>query len=153
MEDFVTREKRATRIIIIGLLGVVAIAYYIITNTFSYFDPWRLCYVSIHGDILAGDKGTIRQSLKFLKHNDPKSYESICKYVNIIGEEKYCIYLDPTVEKTGDNGFRPSPCYIRGSKAIYITPIKGSSREIIETRAGEIVYGMKLSEKYWKEAK
>ena len=128
---------------------ILLLAAYFIINISSYWDPLRMCYIKIEGDILRGNENTIQKAIVYIKNRDDSSYKNLCKYVDVISE-KQCAAYDPRVE-TGrtDSEFKDS-CFVKGSKNIYIKSTKEVSEEIVQRRAEEIIRMTNFSVEFWK---
>ena len=128
---------------------ILLFAAYFIINISSYWNPLRMCYIKIEGDILRGNENTIQKAIVHIKNRDNSSYKNLCKYVDVISE-KQCVAYDPRVETSRiDSEFKDS-CFVRGSNNIYIKPTKEVSGEIIQRRAEEIIRVTNFSTEFWK---
>lgn len=107
----------------------------------SYFDPINFCRIKTKKDFFNGNVGTIKKAIKLIKNNNPEDYRTLCKYVDTIGEGN-CL-ISPT--EWGE-----APCYVKGSKLIYLKPNKNNSPEIIKSRAEAIIKYSHYSQNFWE---
>lgn len=124
----------------------LAIVTFFSLNVFSYFDITSLCRIKIHADTLTGDRATIKQAIKYLKGNSPSDYGMLCNFVSVINE-KNCKAGDPRVDSSIPQNLEG--CYIRGTKVIYIAPVKGGGAEMVRKRAELIKKYAQMSKEFW----
>ncbi|MDP2684990.1 MAG: hypothetical protein Q8P20_08215 [bacterium] len=137
--------------IIFIFFGVLLFIGIFITNTFSYFDPLSMCYISIKSDIIRGNEKTIHQALTLIKKRDKEDYNTVCKYISIISEKNYCKIGDGRVDSSLHNGgFVDPPCYIKGSKTMYLKSEKNESDNIVIKRAEDIIKYANHSKTFWE---
>ncbi len=113
------------------VLGVV----FIIFSGISYVDVPNQCFIKIKYDVIKGDKGSIVEGLKVIKEEDFVLYKNICRHIDTI-YEKRCIRGEddkPDVRFLSSGG-----CYIKGSGAILINPVKGGTRGAVDIRVEAI---------------
>lgn len=147
------KSSKFTTIVGIGLMLAVVfgLAFYLI-NIISYFDPFSWCHIQIHGDIVSGNEMTIHQALKLIKVKDKNAYKLVCDYVGVIAEKTYCKAGDARVDASLPNaGYIEPPCYIRGSKTIYLRSMEDRSEEAVRRRAIDIVTYADKSRNFWQD--
>jgi hypothetical protein len=141
-------KKIKEKLIFYGFPAVIVVLVYFFINTFSYLNIYPFCSVDIHGNVLFKNEGTIRKAIHIIKKDYPDSYSDLCRYVNVIKEQKCTIrdwHLVPRIEDyTNETG-----CYVRGSKTIYISPERSNSNNIIQKRADQIIKLTAFSKNFW----
>lgn len=117
-----------------------------ILSRVHYLDLTNQCYIRIKHDVMSGNKYTIKDALKKLRNENIYAYVNICKSIDTI-YEKPCI---SSIDKD-NNKIRADTqgCFVKGAKAIMITPYQRYSVEAVDSRADMIVYLSKLSASYW----
>lgn len=131
-------------------LVVLALLAIFVTNQFSYLDLGHLCYIKIHGAV-SGSEDTIRQALRSLEKEDQDAYAVVCQYTRTIEEKKFCLAQDPNLNQGGQEGvWREPPCYIKGSKTIYLMTNNIETEDVIHQRAGDIKKYAQLSQRFWQ---
>lgn len=134
---------------LICLVVLVSLAIFL-ANQFSYLDLGHLCYIKIHGAV-SGNEDTIRQALRFLKKEDPEAYGAACRYVRTIEEKKFCLAQDPNLNQGGQEGvWRDPPCYVKGSKTIYLMTNNIETEDVMRQRAVDIKKYAQLSQRFWE---
>jgi hypothetical protein len=118
-------------------------------NFFSYFNPLNLCYITINGDPINGNKATIFKAIKTIKAEDKEAYHSLCKYVERINE-KYCMGADPRGGEQGYIGWHELGCYIKGSEVIYLKPQRENSPAVLKQRVDTINKYTNYSKNFWE---
>lgn len=121
---------------------------YFTVNYLSYWDPLRLCYISIDGVALGGNSKTIQKAIKLLKKEDREGYRALCKWVDRINERS-CMSADWMLNKD-QPGSKASGCYIRGSRIIYVKPNESDSASVIRQRADSIKRYAQYSKEFWE---
>ena len=136
-------------ILFLVLFTIIFGIWYLINANSNYVDAMSFCRIRINGDILRGNKDTIKQALKRIKATDIESYETICNYVNNI-TESYCVDSDHNLDiSAAQAGFEWPGCFIKGSKTIYLKPESINSQEIVLRRTAVIKKYASYSKKYW----
>lgn len=131
-------------------LVVLALLAIFVTNQFSYLDLGHLCYIKIHGAV-SGSEDTIRQALRYLEKEDTDAYARVCRYVRIIEEKNFCLAQDPNLNQGGQEGvWREPPCYIKGSKAIYLKTNEVDTEDVVRQRMAAIKRYAQLSQRFWE---
>lgn len=139
-------------VLILLIVIIFAFLFYVI-NIFSYFDPLHLCYISIQGDVLQGNKETIQKAIHLIKENDKANYIMLCKYVDVISE-KNCRIADVVVDPQKlREGWELPGCYIKGSKTIYLYPNSSGDDKVIQDRAEVIKKYTSVSKSFWEGLK
>ncbi|MDP3900626.1 MAG: hypothetical protein Q8Q23_06140 [bacterium] len=134
---------------VLGLILIIII--YLSVNAASYFDPLSWCHIKIHGDIAGGSEKTIKQALRTIKKTNPGAYAEVCNYVDTISEKRYCQTGDSRVESGLEGGgWIDPPCYVKGSKTIYLLSDKEESEAVVSKRAAQIVEFARRSQTFWQ---
>ena len=119
--------------------------YWTVTGYFSLI-PW--CKVGIQHNLFRGDQGAIKDAISLLRKTDYDSYKVFCGNIDVI-YERYCPGADWHFEDI--NKWRSKPgCYIRGSRAMYLTPSDEYSVDTsVEARASYIKRFSEYSDEFW----
>lgn len=151
--DDIKRRKSASAVlrrtfvkfIILVFLGGIA---YIIFSGINYVDIRDQCFIRVKYDVLQGDKDSIFQALRQIKQDDYLFYKRFCKQVNRI-YEKRCVLGEKDTARI--HYLNTKGCYIKGSRAILLTPIDKNEYDKVERRIEAIrLYGQ-MAIDYWQE--
>lgn len=113
---------------------------------FNYLDLANLCLIKIDHDVLRGNRSTITKALRRLKDRDFSTYNDVCLYVRKIYEDT--CYLGR--ENVPDlNRVRSPGCYIAGSKAIVVPPMKEDDLSSVAEQMGNIKTYAAFAKEFW----
>lgn len=131
-------------------LVVLASLAIFVANKFSYLDLGHLCYIKIHGAV-SGNEDTIRQALRYFEKEDLDAYAVVCQYVRTIEEKEFCLAQDPNLNQGGQGGvWRDPPCYVRGSKTIYLKTDEKDTEDVVRQRIAVIKKYAQYSQRFWE---
>ena len=124
---------------------------YMTINIVNYFDPFGGGYLNIDGDIVSGNKETIKAAIRYLGKTDRTAYRNLCTVVDRVSE-KNCIIADQRIDSKGFiEGLNLDGCYVKGTRTIYLRPDKSDSPDVIEGRARTIKHYTEAVARFWEE--
>jgi len=103
-------------IIFYGFPALLLLTVYFLINSFAYLGIYPFCYIGVHGNVLSKNEGVIRSAIHLIKEKDPASYSDLCKYIDVIKEQK-CTTRDYHIVTAAAD---PDGCYVKGSRVIYL---------------------------------
>lgn len=132
---------------------VIVLAIYLtLTNLNSYVNVYPFCRISVEQDVLRGNGQTINAALDQIRDQDPKSYQTVCKYVSTITEDT-CLIFDNAIGQANSQTQLATVnqgCYVKGTKNIYLTPTHDTNDQTISARADAIKKYASFSQAFWQ---
>ncbi len=133
-----SRILRRTFIEFLILMFLLGVAYFFFSGI-NYVDIRDQCFIRVKYDVLQGDRDSIFEALKQIKQEDYVFYKSLCQHVDRI-YEKRCVLGEKNSSKL--KYLTTKGCYIKGSRAILLTPLNQNEYDKVHKRIDAIkLYG------------
>ena len=140
-----TRSAIKTWAAVLGVLCAAVFSWLWFTGYVSLI-PW--CRVKIHHHVLSGDKGLIRKAISQLRASDEDGFRALCRYVDAI-YERVCYGADWNITDASQ-WYRKPGCFVKGSRAVYLTPTKNQTRSAVANRAVDLGRFAKYAREFWE---
>lgn len=118
----------------LGASLFLIIIYFVLTNLNSYIDIKHFCLIRIENSQTQGNRQSIMEAINLIKQSDPANYKTLCQNIDTIAEVN-CQNAEPHLNPNEASlATIEGGCFVKGSKTIYLTPVKSYSGALVKTR-------------------
>lgn len=137
-------------LITVVVSSLLVSSYFILTNLNSYIDVEKFCLIKIESSEARGNRQSIIDAIGEIKKSNKSLYKELCQYIDTIAESN-CQNAEPHInlEEAG-LAEKKGGCFVKGSKTIYLTPVKTYSSELVKNRVETLEKDILLSSEYQK---